>query len=114
MAAHVIRGIAARNDHRVKLGSCHRVGFGVDGDRVAVFALVSLGTAGPDDEDVGTCLTQAVVRVPQLEVFVECLGQDGDAHPGQLPTAAFCAFFNHARVLSHAYLSRGWGLFRPC
>jgi hypothetical protein len=48
----VIRAVAARDDHAVELRRGDRVGFGVDGDGIAVLALVGVGAPGADHEHV--------------------------------------------------------------
>src|SRR5579859_1045558 len=45
MAAHVVRAVAARNDHRVELRRRDRIRLGVDGHRIAVFALIRFRAA---------------------------------------------------------------------
>ena len=105
MAPHVVGAVAAGDDHAIELAGRDRIGFGIDGDRVAVLALVGLGAAGAHHEDVGARFAQAVVRVPQLEVFVERLGQDGNAHSAQFASLTVATVLRRLVVLIGGHVS---------
>ena len=79
MPAHVVGRVAAGDDDRVEVRRLDLAGGHVGLGRVAVLGGVGLARLGADDLDVAAGLAEPHDRVPELEVFVEFLDQDGHA-----------------------------------
>src|SRR5919109_2769943 len=76
MPAHMIGRIASGNDDRIKLRDPHLIGFRIRLHRIAVLRAIALSPSA-DDRDVSSGLTQTEHRVPQLEILVIVLCEDG-------------------------------------
>src|SRR5205823_11580531 len=84
LAAHVVWGVATRDDHRVEVFGERLVDRKIWSHGVAVLALESLSAATADDLDLRARLQQSVVRVPQLRILIQLFRQDRDSLAGQL------------------------------
>src|SRR5919204_6504162 len=76
MPAHMIGRIASGNDERIKLRHPHLIGLRIRLHRIAVLRGIALSPSA-HDRDVSSGLAQTEHRVPQLEILVIVLCEDG-------------------------------------
>ena len=79
MPAHVVGRIAAGDDDRVEVRRLDLAGGDVGLGGIAVLGGVSLARLGADDLDVAAGLAEPEDRIPELQVLVEFLDEDGHA-----------------------------------
>ena len=79
MPAHVVGRVAAGDDDRVEVRRLDLAGGHVRLGGIAVLGSVRLARLGADDLDVAAGLAEPQDRIPELQVFVELLDQDGHA-----------------------------------
>src|SRR5512135_953435 len=81
---HVVGRVAAGDNDRVEIVGLDLIGGDVRLGRVAVLRGVRLARARADDLDVAARLAEPEDRVPELQVLVELLDEDGDALASQV------------------------------
>ena len=79
MPAHVVGRVAAGDDDRVEVGRLDLAGGDVGLGGVSVLGGVGLAGLGADDLDVAAGLAEPQDRIPELQVLVKLLDENGHA-----------------------------------